>query len=137
MNRASASVAIAAAIAILTSPVLSFAQSTSGPSGSGAATGSPNAGSAGAGTSGIGGVPSAPASPGAGADPSGAGNSAQRASPPPPGTNSAGTAQSSGGRGVTTGSAGAGTWPQTSEDAAINEENKTIDRKLKGICRGC
>jgi hypothetical protein len=27
--------------------------------------------------------------------------------------------------------------PQQSTDAAINEENKTIDRKLKGICRGC
>jgi hypothetical protein len=25
----------------------------------------------------------------------------------------------------------------TSSDAAINEENKTIDRKLKSICRGC
>jgi hypothetical protein len=25
----------------------------------------------------------------------------------------------------------------TSSDAAINEENKTIDRKLNSICRGC
>jgi len=67
--------------------------------------------------------------------------------PPAPGTNSAGTAQSSGsgmntGPGVTTGSTGSlGTGmasaPQQSPDAAINEENKTIDRKLKGICRGC
>jgi hypothetical protein len=70
------------------------------------------------------------------------------ASPPAPGTNSAGTAQSSGsgmntGPGVTTGSTGslgtgmASTPQQQSPDAAINEENKTIDRKLKGICRGC
>ena len=64
-----------------------------------------------------------------------------------PGTNSAGTAQSSGAGvnsapGVTIGSSerlGTGTAavPQTSSDAAINEENKTIDRKLKSICRGC
>ena len=60
-----------------------------------------------------------------------------------PGTNSAGTAQSSGANtapGVTTGSAlGTGTaaTPQTSTDAAINAENKTIDRKLNSICRGC
>jgi hypothetical protein len=27
--------------------------------------------------------------------------------------------------------------PQGDVDAAINDENKTIDRKLKGICRGC
>jgi hypothetical protein len=65
-------------------------------------------------------------------------------SPPAPGTNSAGTAQSSGrgvntAPGVTTGAAGTGTMATnpTSSDAAINEENKTIDRKLKGICRGC
>jgi len=54
----------------------------------------------------------------------------------PPGTNSAGTAQSSGrpntGDGVTTGSA-------TTEDfdKAIADENRSIDRRLKGICRGC
>ena len=69
------------------------------------------------------------------------------ASAPPPGTNSAGTAQSSGGAlnrdsGVTTGSAGMGsgkaaTPPATSPDTAIREENATIDRKLKSICRGC
>jgi len=65
-------------------------------------------------------------------------------SPPTPGTNSAGTAQSSGSGvntapGVTTGTAGTGTMATspTSSDAAINEENKSIDRKLKGICRGC
>jgi len=68
-------------------------------------------------------------------------------SAPPSGTNSAGTAQSSGSApnrepGVTTGSARLGsgraaTEPTTSPDAAINAENNTIDRKLKGICRGC
>jgi hypothetical protein len=26
---------------------------------------------------------------------------------------------------------------QTSTDAAINAENKTIDRKMNSICRGC
>jgi hypothetical protein len=62
-----------------------------------------------------------------------------------PGTNSAGTAQSSGANtapGVTTGSAGAlgtGTAPTTAtgSDTAINAENKTIDRKLNSICKGC
>jgi hypothetical protein len=34
---------------------------------------------------------------------------------------------------VTTGAAG----PQTNTDATIAEENKTIDRKLNSICRGC
>jgi hypothetical protein len=128
------------AIAILISPVPSFAQSAGGSSssgGSGSAAGSPSAGSAGAGTSGISGVPPGPASPGgannAGEDPSGAGNASRLASPPAPGTNSAGTAQSSGG-GITTGSAASN---RASGDAAITEENKTIDRKLKSICRGC
>jgi hypothetical protein len=73
------------------------------------------------------------------------------ASPPSPGTNSSGTAQSSGAgansqSGVTTGSghsADGGTAAAgpngrgNSTDAVIAEENKTIDRKLKGICRGC
>jgi len=27
--------------------------------------------------------------------------------------------------------------PSSDVDAAINEENKTIDRKVKSICRGC
>jgi hypothetical protein len=27
--------------------------------------------------------------------------------------------------------------PQGNVDAAINEENRIIDRRLKGICRGC
>ncbi|WGS23249.1 MULTISPECIES: hypothetical protein [unclassified Bradyrhizobium] len=64
-------------------------------------------------------------------------SSPQLTPPPPPGTNSAGTAQSSGGRpntgeGVTTGSANA-----HSVDQAIANENRSIDRRLKGICRGC
>jgi hypothetical protein len=154
MQKASVTIAVAA-ITILISPAVSLAQSAGGSSdGSSSAAGSPNAGSpnagsAGAGTSGISGVPSGPASPGglnnAGEDPSGAANSSKLAAPP--GTNSAGTAQSSGagvnaGAGVTTGSAGSlGTGtaapPNKSTDAAISEENKTIDRKLKGICRGC
>jgi hypothetical protein len=68
-------------------------------------------------------------------------------SSPPPGTNSAGTAESSGRplnsqAGVTTGSAGLGTGnanppPTESTDTTIEKENKTIDSKLKGICRGC
>ncbi|WP_342711910.1 hypothetical protein AAFG13_10030 [Bradyrhizobium sp. B124] len=56
--------------------------------------------------------------------------------PPPPGTNSAGTAQSSGrlntGEGVTTGSASS-----ESIDRAIADENRTVDRRVNGICRGC
>ncbi len=63
--------------------------------------------------------------------------SPQPTSPPPPGTNSAGTAQSSGGspntrEGVTTGSANS-----QSVDQAIERENRSIDQRLKGICRGC
>ena len=68
-------------------------------------------------------------------------------SAPPRGTNSAGTAQSSLSQpnrdpGVTTGSAGMGGGaaappPTTSGDEAINAENSVIDKKLKGICRGC
>jgi hypothetical protein len=43
---------------------------------------------------------------------------------------------------VTTGSARSGsrtdiTGPQRSGDAAIGEENKEVDRKIKSICRGC
>jgi hypothetical protein len=71
--------------------------------------------------------------------PGGAGNSTDQslinqALRPQPGTNGAGTAQSSGtasnaGAGVTTGSAGT--------DAAVAAENKSVDRKIKSICRGC
>jgi hypothetical protein len=49
-----------------------------------------------------------------------------------PGTNSLGTAQSSGlGSGLTTGNVGG------SGDAAVNAENRMLDKKLKSICRGC
>jgi hypothetical protein len=99
----------------------------------------------------VSGVPSGPANVGglnnSGNDPSGAGNSAKAASPPP-GTNSAGTANSSGSSpatpsSVTTGSArpNAGgvavTGPSSSNDAAIDAEDKALDHKLKSICRGC
>ncbi len=137
-----------AAIAILTTPVGSFAQGAGGAS-SGSAAGSPNAGSAGAGPAAVNGVPSGPANAGglnnSGNDPSGVGNAAKVASPPAPGTDSAGTANLSGpalnsGAGVTTGSAPGGTaatGPMESGDAAIRAEDKAIDRKLNSICRGC
>ena len=62
----------------------------------------------------------------------------------PRGTNSAGTAQSSGNArhrdetnkgGLGTGHAKEPATP--SADAVINQENQLLDRKLKGICRGC
>lgn len=100
-------------------------------------------------------MPSGPANVGglnnSGNDPSGAGNSAKI--PTAPGTNSAGTAHSSGsaasgsssaGSGATTGStstrAAGGTdaeGPNKSGDAAIDAEDKAVDRKLKSICKGC
>ena len=95
--------------ALAAMPAVAFAQASGGSSGStGGAAGS-TGGPAGSG----GGVANSPA--------------------PPPGTNSLGTAQSSGGgSGVTTGSGtGGGT------DAAVNAENKLLDKKLKSICRGC
>jgi hypothetical protein len=54
---------------------------------------------------------------------------------PAPGTNSLGTAQSSGANassGTTTGTGAGG-----STDAAVNAENRLLDKKLKSICRGC
>ena len=65
--------------------------------------------------------------------PAGSGGGVANSPAPPPGTNSLGTAQSSGaGSGVTTGTgSGGGT------DAAVNDENKLLDKKLKSICRGC
>ncbi|MET4275086.1 MULTISPECIES: hypothetical protein [unclassified Bradyrhizobium] len=53
---------------------------------------------------------------------------------PAPGTNSLGTAQSSGANapGATTGTGAGG-----SSDAAVNAENRLLDKKLKSICRGC
>jgi hypothetical protein len=126
----------------------------SGPSaGSNSAVGSPNAGSVGAGSMGTSGIAPGPANVGglnnSGNDPSGAGNASKLNTPP--GTNTAGTAQSTGsgptgsgansGAGVTTGSARSGgstvTGPQTKEDAAIDEETKKVDQKVKSICRGC
>lgn len=153
MNKIFATVPIVT-IAIVLGAVNSLAQTSgggaSGPSGgTGSAVGSPNAGSAGAGTQGVSGVPSGPANAGglnnSGNDPSGAGNSSKLAMPPAPGTNSAGTANSSGSS-VTTGSSAttrrapagiSATGPQTRGDAAIDAENKEVDRKVKSICRGC
>jgi hypothetical protein len=59
----------------------------------------------------------------------------------PPNTQSSGQAPNRD-LGVTTGSAALGsgraaTAPSTSTDAAVRAENELIDRKLKGICRGC
>jgi hypothetical protein len=59
------------------------------------------------------------------------------------GSNSAGTAQSAGGPhrndrdggGLGTGHAKPPATP--SADAVINQENALLERKLKGICRGC
>ena len=72
---------------------------------------------------------------GSGSPPSAIPTSPQVASPPS-GTNSAGTAQSSGrlntGEGVTTGSASS-----ESFDKAIADENRMVDRRVNGICRGC
>jgi hypothetical protein len=108
MTRSAMTSAIAA-LAILTLPAVSYAQSGAGGGSAGGAAGGSTAINGGA-----------------------------------PGTNSAGTAQSSGpgantGAGVTTGAAGTGTMarPQADVDAAIHEENKTIDRRLRSICRGC
>ena len=62
-----------------------------------------------------------------------------------PGTANSSGSSVNGGSSVTTGSAGSragvggttATGPQTSGDAAIDAEDKAIDRKLKSICRGC
>jgi hypothetical protein len=67
---------------------------------------------------------------------------------PSPGTNSLGTAQSSGSSantapGVTTGAGRGGpagndiTGPNRSGDAAVDAEDRVVDRKIKSICRGC
>ena len=159
------------AIAILMSPMPSFAQGTGGSAagspGAGAAgspssgaaassstgaAGAPSPGLAGAGTSDVSGVAPGPGNANglnnSGRDPSGVGNSLQVATPPPSGTTSAGTANSSGstantGAGATTGAARpapggvSAPGPSTRGDAAIDAEDKAIDRKLKSICRGC
>ncbi|MGF6307879.1 hypothetical protein ABIB82_001890 [Bradyrhizobium sp. i1.8.4] len=97
-----------ATIAILLAPTVTVAQGTGSGTGSGTGTGNPSSAS--------------PTSP--------------QVTSPPRGTNSAGTAQSSGrlnsGEGVTTGSASS-----ESFDKAIADENKSVDHRLKGICRGC
>ncbi len=67
---------------------------------------------------------------------SGAGGSAggvSNSSAAAPGTNSLGTAQSSGASAGGTGGAAAG----GPTDAAVNAENRVLDKKLKSICRGC
>ncbi|HEX7920029.1 MAG TPA: hypothetical protein VF583_03690 [Bradyrhizobium sp.] len=68
--------------------------------------------------------------------PSSASPTSPQVAPPSPGTNGAGTAQSSGrlntGEGVTTGSASS-----ESFDKAIADENRMVDRRVNGICRGC
>ena len=71
------------------------------------------------------------------------GTSFAQTSASPRGTNSAGTAQSSGGApnakqgtgGLGTGRAKPAATP--SPDAVIQQENALLERKLKGICRGC
>ncbi|WP_454646180.1 hypothetical protein [Bradyrhizobium liaoningense] len=111
MARSSASGSIKTTIMILALaalPALSFAQTTGGSAGS---SGGPvgSTGSVGP----TGGFANSPVSP--------------------PGLNSLGTAQSSGpGSGVTTG-IGRG----EAVDAAVNAENRQLDRKIKSICRGC
>jgi hypothetical protein len=60
------------------------------------------------------------------------------------GTNSAGTANASGGRagtGITTGASGTGQSstdgkPMTG-DAAVDAQDRVVDRKVKSICKGC
>ena len=65
--------------------------------------------------------------------PAGSGGGVANSPAPPPGTNSLGTAQSSGpGSGATTGTGAGG-----AADATVNAENRSLDKKLKSICRGC
>jgi hypothetical protein len=62
------------------------------------------------------------------------GGAAQQSASPPPGTNSLGTAQSSG---ATTGTGRGAAAGDKSTDAVVEQENRVIDQRLKGICRGC
>ncbi|WP_375789246.1 hypothetical protein ACE10Z_18860 [Bradyrhizobium sp. Pha-3] len=62
--------------------------------------------------------------------PSSASPTSPQVASPPPGTNSAGRLNT--GEGVTTGSASS-----KSFDKAIADENRTVDRRVNGICRGC
>ena len=113
MTRMSATASIVA-ITILAGTVGALAQGAGGSSASaGAPSNSANAG---------------------GLNNSGNGNSVRIAPPPPPGTNSAGTANSSGASGTVGSSMTTGA---TAGDAAIHDEDKAIDQKLKSICRGC
>lgn len=112
MARSSASGSIKTVIMILALaalPASSFAQTTGGSAGSSGSSVGSTGGSVGS----TGGLANSPV--------------------PPPGTNSLGTAQSSGpGSGVTTGTGGG-----EAADAAVNAENRQLDRKIKSICRGC
>lgn len=94
-------------VALAAMPAVSFAQT------SGGSAGSSGVGSIGGSVGSTGGFANSPV--------------------PPPGLNSLGTAQSSGpGSGVTTGTGGG-----EAADAAVNAENRQLDRKIKSICRGC
>ena len=137
----------------------------SGPTaGSPTAAGSPSAGSTGAGSASISGVPNAPRNPGSlnnsVNDPSGAGNASKLPSATAPGTNSLGTANSTG---SSSGAAGSGSSePQTTGsalnrpggqsggridgttrrsdtpgDEEIRAEDRTVEKKIKSICKGC
>ncbi|MBR0826932.1 hypothetical protein JQ596_15395 [Bradyrhizobium manausense] len=107
MARLYATVSVVACLMLAGMPASSFAQSGGGTAGS-ATTGAAGAGNA---------------------------TGATRQSPsPPPGTNSLGTAQSSG---VTTGTGHGAAGADKSTDAVVQEENRVIDKRLKGICRGC
>lgn len=60
------------------------------------------------------------------------------------GTNSAGTANAGGGRaatGITTGASGTGQaspdGKPTTGDAAVDAQDRAVDRKVKSICKGC
>jgi hypothetical protein len=55
----------------------------------------------------------------------------------PGGVNNSGWARTTTGCAGSTPGGTAATGPQTTGDAVIAEENETIDRKLKSICRGC
>ncbi|WP_082822264.1 MULTISPECIES: hypothetical protein [Bradyrhizobium] len=119
MARSSAGGSIKTTIMILALaalPALSFAQTTGGSAGSSGSSVGPTGGSVGSTGGSVGSTGGFANSP-----------------VPPPGLNSLGTAQSSGpGSGVTTGTGGG-----EAADAAVNAENRQLDRKIKSICRGC
>jgi len=120
-------------------------------------------GSVGAGTAAVNGIPNGPANAAglnnSGNDPSGAGNAAKVVTPPGiqsqgpnSGTSSAATGNAGSSSGtstranstVTTGSGIGGratgkptTTTDAHSDAAIDAENRKLDRKIKSICKGC